>query len=440
MKEPIISIGISTGKEIQFELYGEFTLRENGTKISGVITAKAAGAFISLFRDSGEIFTGREILITPYDFESESFLLRDVVIGKNFHWQKKEDQRFRGTLKLIREKGKITAVNILPLEEYLRSVISSEMSPNSSSEFLKAHAVVSRGWLLAQLEKKNRKAVSEFVSETEIIRWYDREDHNGFDFCADDHCQRYQGVTKINNETASYAISATRGLALTYNGRICDTRYSKCCGGMTESFENVWEPEIHPYLQSVSDSKFEPNGDEFDLRDERSFAKWIEANPNAFCNTSDRKILSQILVDFDLSTDDFFRWRVEYTQDELAEIIRLKSGIDFGVITDLIPVERGYSGRIIKLKITGSQKTMTVGKELEIRKILSNTHLLSSAFTIKKENISPGYPQKFVLDGAGWGHGVGLCQIGAAVMGEIGYNFDEILTHYFPKTIIQKIY
>jgi len=440
MKETTISIGVLTEKEIRLELHGEYTLHEAGREITGLITAQQQGALIALIINSKETIFRKEITLTPNDFETESFLVHDVVIGKNFHWQMKDDQRFRGTLKLIQEKGNITAVNIIPLEEYLRSVISSEMSPNGSTEFLKAHAVISRGWLLAQLEMENRNAVTESVSETEIIRWYGRGEHTNYDFCADDHCQRYQGISKINNETASHAVTATRGLALTYEGKICDTRYSKCCGGVTESFESIWEPQNHPYLKPIFDSKFEPNGDEFDLREEKSFEKWITANPNAFCNTADKKILSQILVDFDLITNDFFRWRVEYAQEEIAGIIRAKSGIDFGVITDLIPVERGYSGRIVRLTIAGSKKTMTVGKELEIRKYLSHSHLYSSAFTIKKENISSGYPKKFILDGAGWGHGVGFCQIGGAVMGELGYTFDEILTHYFPDTIIQKIY
>ncbi|MEK6552494.1 MAG: SpoIID/LytB domain-containing protein, partial [Bacteroidota bacterium] len=355
------------------------------------------------------------------------FLLRDVVIGKGFHWQSKENQRFRGRLKFIKERDQITAVNILPLEEYLTSVISSEMSANSSIELLKAHSIVSRGWLLAQQEKKNKHAVNEQISDEEIIRWYDREDHTNYDFCADDHCQRYQGVTKIISDNALNAIASTRGLVLKYKDTICDTRYSKCCGGMTESFENVWQPELHPYLSSIVDYKFELDGKETDLTEEKFAERWIRSNPNSFCNTSDKKILSQILVDFDRPTNDFFRWNVEYTQDEMTELIRTKSGIDFGNIIDLVPIERGYSTRIIKLKIIGTKKIITIGKELEIRKILSKTHLYSSAFVVRKENIVKGVPQKFILHGAGWGHGVGLCQIGAAVMGELGYGFDEIL-------------
>ncbi len=440
MNEPLVSIGILTEKEIRFDLYGEFTLKGLDKKVSGRFKAKLSGDMISICQEKKEIISADELLFNPNDLETESFLLRDVVIGKGFHWQSKENQRFRGRLKFIKEKDQITAVNILPLEEYLTSVISSEMSANSSIELLKAHSIVSRGWLLAQQEKKNKQAVNEQISDEEIIRWYDREDHTNYDFCADDHCQRYQGVTKIISDNALNAITSTRGLVLKYKDSICDTRYSKCCGGMTESFENVWEPELHPYLSSIVDYKFELDGKETDLTEEKFAERWIRSNPNSFCNTSDKKILSQILVDFDRPTNDFFRWNVEYTQDEIAELIRTKSGIDFGNIIDLIPIERGYSTRIIKLKIIGTKKTITVGKELEIRKILSKTHLYSSAFVARKENIVKDVPQKFILHGAGWGHGVGLCQIGAAVMGELGYGFDEILAHYFNGTQIQKIY
>ncbi len=440
MKEPLVSIGILTAKEIRFDLYGEFLIESSEKKFSGRFKAKLENGRINVFHEKKEIISDSEIIFTPNDLETESFLLRDVVIGKNFHWEKKENQRFRGALKFIIEEDEITAVNILPLEEYLISVISSEMNARSSINLLKAHAIVSRGWLLSQLEKKNSNPVSEIITEDEIIRWYDREDHANYDLCADDHCQRYQGVTKIISENASDSISETHGLALTYNNKICDTRYSKCCGGITESFENVWQPEHHPYLSSIADYKFELDGSETDLTTEKNSERWIKINPNAFCNTTDNKILSQVLVDFDRTTLDFFRWKVEYTQDELAELIHKRSGIDFGKIIDLIPVERGNSGRIIKLKIVGTNRTVTIGKELEIRRTLSPSHLYSSAFIVIKENIIDEIPQKFILQGAGWGHGVGLCQIGAAVMGEMGYSFDEILAHYFRGTKIQKIY
>lgn len=442
MNQPEIKVGILSNKEIHFEFHGEFYSTFTERKLSGRFKAVYTIGLIKIFHDENEIFSGKEITFTPKDFEIDSFLLRDVVIGINFHWQKKENQRFRGNLNFIIEDEKVTAINILPLEEYLTSVISSEMSPNASIELLKAHAIISRGWILANLAKKKNltKQVNEIIKDDEIIRWYDRDDHLNYDFCADDHCQRYQGITKIINDHAFIAVSETRGLFLKYGDKICDTRFSKSCGGITETFENVWEDVPHNYLQSFYDYKFNPDDSVWDLTKEQLVEKWINSNPHAFCNTSDKKILSQVLVDFDRDTNDFYRWKVEYTQEEISELIKSKSGFDFGEIKDLIPVQRGKSGRLIKLKIVGSKKTITVGKELEIRKWLSKTHLYSSAFIVIKENIINDIPQKFILKGAGWGHGVGLCQIGAAVMGERGYTFDEILKHYFRGALIHKGY
>ena len=444
MNEPIINIGITTNPEIAFELYGDFISSSDGIRLSGGFHAKYNNNRIIIKRNGEDFFSGGEISFEPRELETESFLLKDVVIGKNFHWERTENQRFRGSLKLIIEGEKLTAVNRIPIEEYLTSVVSSEMNANSSLELLKAHAIISRGWLLAQLEKKKlnktQKSLNEFITEDEIIRWYDLEDHDKYDFCADDHCQRYQGVAKIINDNALSAVQSTYGLALKYDGSICDTRYSKCCGGMSESFENVWEPVKHNYLAPIVDYKFELDGIDYDLTNERSATKWISSMPHAYCNTNDAKILSQILQDYDQSTNNFFRWKVEYTQDEISSLVKNKTGIDFGSILDLIPIERGYSGRLIKLKIIGTNKTLTIGKELEIRKTLSATHLYSSAFYITKQDISENIPGRFILHGAGWGHGVGLCQIGAAVMGERGYKFDEMLLHYFKGAKIQKIY
>jgi SpoIID/LytB domain protein len=286
----------------------------------------------------------------------------------------------------------------------------------------------------------NEQYKSEIKTEDELIKWYDKEDHTLYDVCADDHCQRYQGVTKFHAHNAQEAVANTRGMVLKYEDKICDTRFSKSCGGISESFENVWEPIKHPYLQKIVDYKFAPEEYDLDLRKETSAIKWIRNNPPAYCNTTDEKILSQVLVDYDRTTKDFYRWKVEYSQTEIAELIQRKSKIDFGDILDLIPIERGHSGRLIKLKVVGSNKTLIVGKELEIRKILSNSHLYSSAFIVDKENVVDGIPQKFVLTGAGWGHGVGLCQIGAAVMGEMGFSFDVILLHYFKNAEIKRIY
>jgi SpoIID/LytB domain protein len=343
-------------------------------------------------------------------------------------------------------EDKITAINILPVEDYLTSVISSEMSATSSLELLKAHAVVSRSWLFAQIEK--RKAMSDkgdgFFSFTktkeEYIRWYDREDHTIFDVCADDHCQRYQGITKASNATVAKAVKATRGQILIYDNKICDARFSKCCGGATEEFEYCWEDKHYDYLTAVRDADLEEARPLPDLTDEKEAERWIRKAPASFCDTHDKKILSQILNNYDQETTDFYRWKVRYTQEELAELIRKNTKTDYGDILDLIPVQRGTSGRICKLKIVGSEKTLTIGKELEIRRTLSNSHLFSSAFVVDKGELKDGVPQWFLLSGAGWGHGVGLCQIGAAVMGEKGYAYDEILLHYYKGAEIKRFY
>lgn len=445
-QEPIIHVGILTENIINFELYGDFKSPGFSHSFSGRFSAELKNDKIICTYNNEKIEVADEIVFEPTDILSDSFLLRDVTIGVQFHWERKEKQRFIGAIKLIKEKGKITAINSLPIEKYLVSVISSEMSAKCSLELLKAHAIVSRGWLLAQIEKsralKDEKKEYKTTVQTDdtLIRWYDREDHKNFDVCADDHCQRYQGVTKVFTTVAKQAIEETRGIVLTENGKICDARYSKACGGVSESFENVWEPVKYNYLSSIVDYKFEPDNYDLNFADEKNARKWILGNPPAFCNTADRKVLSQILLDYDQETTDFYRWKVSYTQNELKELILKRSGIDFGEITDLIPVERGASSRLMKLKIVGTKKTLTIGKELEIRRTLSPSHLYSSAFIVEKEEIKEGIPQKFLLKGAGWGHGVGLCQIGAAVMASQGYNFDEIMLHYFTEAKLTKIY
>jgi stage II sporulation protein D len=446
MKEPDISVCIMHCDTIRFELHGDFLLNEEEIKFSGKYTVKYADDKIILSdgKERRELTDGDTF--NPTDFEAESFLLREVIIGIQFHWQKKENQRFKGSLKFLIENGQLAAINVVPVEAYLTSVISSEMSATSSSELLKAHSIMSRSWVLAQIEKgrqlqnTNQRYESTFKSDDELIKWYDREDHALYDVCADDHCQRYQGITKLYAHNAQDAVEATRGLVLMYNGKICDARFSKSCGGVSEAFENVWEPVHHPYLQSIVDYKFEPEDYELNLKKEDTAHKWIIEKPPAFCNTDDQKILKQVLLDFDQNTTDFYRWTVEYTQEEISQLIFKKSGIDFGNIIDLIPVERGYSGRLIKLKIVGTNKTLTIGKELEIRRTLSESHLYSSAFVVEKGPIKNDLPTSFMLKGAGWGHGAGLCQIGAAVMGEMGYIFDEILLHYFKGAGIKKHY
>lgn len=436
MKEPEISVGIVNAQEIHFTLNARFLAK--GETVSGNQQVS--------FEEGGILWNGnvyRELTFTPLD-EDSSFSLYDVTIGINFHWERQETQSFIGTLKLVVYEGKITAINILPAEDYLTSVISSEMNATSSLEFLKAHAVVSRSWLLAQIEK--RKAMSKkqgdffsFVkTDTEYIRWYDREDHTIFDVCADDHCQRYQGITKATNQSVAEAVKATRGQVMMYKNSICDARFSKCCGGITEEFDTCWENKKYPYLTAVRDDKNDAAMPDFTIEEEAD--KWIRSTPDGFCNTHDKHILSQILNNYDQETTNFYRWKVRYTQEELAELIRTNTKCDYGQIIDLIPVERGKSGRISKLKIVGTLKTLIIGKELEIRRTLSDTHLFSSAFVVDKGPQQDDAPAWFELTGAGWGHGVGLCQIGAAVMGEKGYNYNDILLHYYKDADIRKLY
>lgn len=436
MKEPEISVGIVNAQEIHFTLNARFLAK--GETVSGNQQVS--------FEEVGILWNGnvyRELTFTPLD-EDSSFSLYDVTIGINFHWERQETQSFIGTLKLVVYEGKITAINILPAEDYLTSVISSEMNATSSLEFLKAHAVVSRSWLLAQIEK--RKAMSKkqgdffsFVkTDTEYIRWYDREDHTIFDVCADDHCQRYQGITKATNQSVAEAVKATRGQVLMYKNSICDARFSKCCGGITEEFDTCWENKKYPYLTAVRDDKNDTVMPDLTIEEEAD--KWIRSTPDGFCNTHDKHILSQILNNYDQETTNFYRWKVRYTQEEIAELIKTNTKCDYGQIIDLIPVERGKSGRISKLKIVGTLKTLIIGKELEIRRTLSDTHLFSSAFVVDKGPQQDDVPAWFELTGAGWGHGVGLCQIGAAVMGEKGYNYNDILLHYYKDADIRKLY
>lgn len=444
--EPTISVGILTEKHINFDLYGDFKVAGERKNFSGRFTAEIINNKIRCKRGDDLFEAEREITFVPDDIDLESFLIKDVTIGIKFHWQRKEKQRFQGSLKLLKNDNKIIVINIIPVEKYLTSVVSSEMSPKSSLQMLKSLAVVSRSWLLAQIEKsrsikkRNESYSSESKNENELIKWYDREEHEFFDVCADDHCQRYQGITKISTSITRQAIKETYGLVLFYEDKICDTRFSKSCGGITETFHNVWEPVVHPYLSSIIDYKFYPENYNLNFSNEKNAAKWIKGNPSAYCNTSDVKILSQVLVDYDRETKDFFRWKIEYSQDELAGIISKKSGFDFGKIIDLISVERGDSCRLIKLKIVGTRKELVIGKELEIRRILSLTHLYSSAIIIEKQNIENNIPGKFKIYGAGWGHGVGLCQIGAAVMAESGHLFDEILLHYFKNAKLNRMY
>ena len=426
--EPHVTVGIMSAATIQFRLSGQFRCANNGNVYSGNQTAYWCDGRIAY---DNALFD--EIVLEPIDEQDALFELADVTIGIDFHWQRRENQSFRGALKLIIEDNRLTAINIIKVEDYLFCVIASEMSATASLELLKAHAVISRSWLMKPiLDKAPQAAVTEVRTDTEIRKFYERDAHTHFDVCADDHCQRYQGLTRAKTDLVRLAIEATRGEVLVADGHICDARFSKSCGGVSERFESCWDNTPHSYLQPVRDAADAPLPD---LTIETNAERWIRSVPDAFCNTTDKQILSQVLNNYDQETTDFYRWTVTYSAAELSELVHRRSGIDFGVITDLIPVERGASGRLVRLKIVGTKRTLIVGKELEIRKWLSPSHLYSSAFVIDKD--AQG---NFTLTGAGWGHGVGLCQIGAAVMGARGYSYDAILKHYFRGAELQKLW
>ena len=434
--QPNVSVGIVSGREIKFCL--------NATYVAEGMPS--AGKQTVSFSENGVLWNGKtykQLEFLPQSDEA-SFSLYDVTIGVNFHWERKETQMFLGKLKFIVNGNSVCAVNELPVERYLESVISSEMSATSSLELLKAHAVISRSWLLVQMQNRRKGeatahvAASEIQGNGELIRWYDREDHTLFDVCADDHCQRYQGITKETSAHVAEAIRQTAGQVLTDEDEICDARFSKCCGGETEEFQYCWENLRKPYLVALRDA---PQQEALDLTIEANADRWIRSSPESFCNTRDAKVLSQVLNNYDQETSDFYRWRVEYTQQQVQQLLTEKLGIDFGAVVDLIPVERGTSGRLSKLRIVGEKLTLVIGKELEIRRALSKSHLYSSAFVVDAfDRNEQGIPKRFALIGAGWGHGVGLCQIGAAVMGERGYSYKEILLHYYPGAIIKQIY
>ena len=451
MEAPVINVGIVSEKALSFVFNTEYVHVETGAFLVGEQRA--------LFVNGKIVFNGKlynELFFEPAAADS-SFDLKAVTIGVDFHWQRQEDQRFRGALNLVVGKEEIIAINQVDAETYLMSVISSEMSATASKEFLKAHAVISRSWLLSQVENRIRKTdaprfPNPYRDKTQLIRWYDREEHTFFDVCADDHCQRYQGITRAFTPAVEEAVNETRGEILTDDERICDTRFSKCCGGVTEKFEHCWQPVPHAYLTAVRDDARSLGTDSLqtkagasapplpDLTNEAEADRWIRTAPDSFCRTADSRILSQVLTNYDQETTDFYRWKVAYTQPELSELIRRKSGMDFGEIVDLVPLERGTSGRIVRLKIVGTRQSFIIGKELEIRRTLAETHLYSAAFVVDREDFRYDIPGRFVLTGAGWGHGVGLCQIGAAVMGEQGYSYREMLAHYFPETVLEKRY
>ncbi len=455
-REPTIRVGIMTGfREIGGCFHGLF-LGSSGEELRGDFRCSITGGRITFATGAG-VQTLREEDFRCRPQGDATFSLNNVTIGVNFHWERREVQTFQGALSVFAaDDDTLTAINELALEEYLASVISSEMSAAAPLEFLKAHAVTSRSWLMAMLEKKdavdrdgeavaggndvsmanNRQEGHLPPAGGEIISWYGREEHARFDVCADDHCQRYQGVTKIITDQVRQAIDVTRGIFLVHNGGICDARYHKACGGRTEDFANVWENIAVPYLTSVSDAPedFPPATSEEDAE------RWMNSSPPAYCNTTDSHALRLVLPSFDQETTDFFRWEVSYPREELETLIFRKSGIDFGELHALIPLERGPSGRIIRLRIVGSKHTVIVGKELEIRRWLSPSHLYSSAFIVRSERDDDGKAVRFRLEGAGWGHGVGLCQIGAAMMAMQGYPMEDILGHYFRGATLKKLY
>lgn len=438
-KQPDVTVGIVSAQKIHFSLNKPYLAK--GEKVLGEQVVE--------FSEGGVLWNGNQYSQLTFHPQSAdaSFSLSDVTIGVNFHWERKETQTFLGTLRFVVESDKIVAINELPVEKYLESVISSEMSATSSLELLKAHAVISRSWLLAQMKKRREVAESgnNFFSFTKkedtLIRWYDREDHTLFDVCADDHCQRYQGITKETSPHVAEAIRQTKGQILMDGEEICDARFSKCCGGITEEFQYCWENTPKTYLTAVRDIALGVEHTLPNLTNEEEAEKWIRFNPPAFCNTQDKKILSEVLNDYDQETVNFYRWKETLSQEKLQQLIADKLKMDLGSILDMKAVERGKSGRISKLQIIGTEKTFTIGKELEIRRTLSDSHLLSSAFVVDKyDKDEQGVPQRFELIGAGWGHGVGLCQIGAAVMGEQGYHYDAILLHYYQGAEIKKLY
>ncbi len=415
-KQPIMMVGIGSFEELTVEASDGQKLRFfiNGEELEDLSGKKNKSFYLNDHDDDDSFY----------------WEISDVEIGKGFHWDRKENQRFKGGLMLKYNEGKILVINYIPIELYLRSVISSEMNAGCSIELLKAHAVISRSWALNQINKVplTQKPV---ITDSETITWYDNGVHKLFNVCADDHCQRYQGVTRAVNPNVKAAVQETFGEVLVYRDEICDTRFSKCCGGASELFETCWQDNHYDYLEKIDD--FSENFTE-DLTVEENAVKFIKSSPRAYCNTSDKKLLSKILNSYDNEYSDFYRWKVFYTFEELSEIVKEKSGEDYGKILDLIPLQRGTSGRIFRLKIVGEKRTKIVGKELEIRRLLSKTHLYSSAFTIEKNS------DGFFLYGAGWGHGVGLCQIGAAVMAEQGFNYVDILKHYYKGAELLKCY
>jgi peptidoglycan hydrolase-like amidase len=442
-RQPTIRVGLLTGvRDVRFALAGRVVTVAGESANEGDYTASVENGAVKV----EGLTKSPKITLSPSDFDAFRFTVHGVKIGIDFHWEREESQEFQGALTLAANGDSLTLINELPLESYLISVISSEMSASCPAELLRAHAVVSRSWLLAQLKRPagdtRQPGAPDEGSKDEQIRWYDRENHLGFDVCADDHCQRYQGISKAFSQAAFDAVRDTQGKVLVYDDKVCDARYSKSCGGMTEVYSAAWEDKAVPYLTSVYDVPgSEPSGYRMPLSTEANAEAWITSSPPAYCGVVTPELFARIVPAFDQETPDFYRWRVELSQEELGEILRLRLGVDFGRVRELKPLERGQSGRIIRLRIAGEKRTLVIGKELEIRRALSRSHLYSSAFLVRaaQGNLSD-YPARFTLIGAGWGHGVGLCQIGAAVMADRDHSYEEMLSHYFKGATIAEIY
>ena len=464
--QPLIEVGILSRNSIHFVLLSAYKLigyqKDNPFRME--YYSLPQGSYSCAYEDGMIRFQNKLFASLGFEPESDSgrFILNNVRIGIEFHWEQEMQQCFEGALLIKTENHRLLAINRIALERYLYSVIASEMNARAHTEFLKAHAVISRSWLLAQLGTNTQTAQTgpaapenqpesptapenqpespaapenRSDSPAERIRWYEREAHTQFDVCADDHCQRYQGLLEVDTPQVKTALSSTQGMVLCSGEDICDARFSKCCGGLTESFESCWADTRLPYLVSKPD--LIPAPDRSSYADPEGF---ILGNPPSFCNTNDKGILEQVLKDYDFQTRDFFRWTVSYDARELSDLFKQRSGLDLGLLSDLEALERGGSGRIVRLKVTGSKGSLIIGKELEIRRCLSKTHLYSSAFVVDKVLDEQGKVRQFILHGAGWGHGVGLCQIGAAVMAEQGYKFEQILEHYYPNTQIKQLY
>lgn len=448
MSEPQVKVGILSAENIRFTLTGIYSTADEHV-VTGSHEVHISDSGLSLVW-GGTSYTSLEF--TPTSLIGDSFEIEGVTIGVNFHWERQENQRFRGSLLLKPIDGKVTVINVVGIEDYLVSVISSEMNSTSSLPLLRAHAVISRSWVLAQIENRGKATGGEKkmrslpISDIRkpsgfepIIRYWDHEDHRDFDVCADDHCQRYQGISRVSTPVAAGAVADTRGEVLTFDGELCDARFSKCCGGVFEKFENCWDDTPKPYLQAGRDGVDELEYP--DLTIDENAREWILGSPRAFCNTSDARILSQVLNNYDRETADFYRWEETISREKIKSLINSRLELDLGDITDIRPLARGTSGRIYRLLITGTKGEIEIGKELMIRRTLSDSHLYSSAFVVERNDIDPnGIPGSFTLHGAGWGHGVGLCQIGAAIMGDKGYRYNEILTHYYPGATLSKLY